>query len=196
MESSEKELSSEESLRIISEMVHAAKTEITDKSFFYLLWGWLVFTASLGQFMLITVIPSNYNYLPWTILMPLGGIVTSVYSARMKKKERVKTLLDEFMKYALTAFLLSLFIVLFSTFRSENSVPGYPLIMMVYGAWLFISGGVLRFKPLMAGGIINWALCITAMFFGFPIQLLLLALAVLLGYIIPGYMLKARHRKQ
>jgi hypothetical protein len=47
----------------------------------------------------------------------------------------------------------------------------------------------------MIGGCINWALSLLAMYTPYHQQLLLLALAVLLGYIIPGHMLKANFRK-
>ena len=69
------------------------------------------------------------------------------------------------------------------------------MVMMVYGCWLYISGGALRFKPLMIGGVINWLLAAASFFVDFKMQLLLLATAVLLGYIIPGYMLKSRYQK-
>ena len=68
----------------------------------------------------------------------------------------------------------------------------YPLVMLIYGIWLFISGGALKFRPLIIGGIVNWLLGITAFFFAFEMQLLILALAVLLGYIIPGHLLKRK----
>jgi hypothetical protein len=196
METEEQELSNEDSLRIISEMVQAAKTGISDNGFFYLLWGWLVFTSSLSQYVLLVLVRSEYNGVPWMILMPLGGVLTMWYKARQKKIKRVKTFLDEFMKYAVWAFLVSLFIVLFSIYQTGNPQFVYPMIMMVYGAWLFLSGGVLRFKPLVIGGIINWALAVTSMFVVFQWQLLLLALAVLLGYIIPGHLLKANHKNE
>ena len=71
----------------------------------------------------------------------------------------------------------------------------YPMVLMVYGLWLFISGGAIKFKPLIIGGIINWLIGIISFFVPFDLQLLLLAAAVLLGYIIPGYMLKAKFQK-
>ena len=129
--------------------------------------------------------------------MPLGGLVSTIYGVRMGKKEKVKTYLDQFMSYALIAFLVSLFSVLFYMTRNGGQPTlAYPLIMMVYGAWLFISGGALQFRPLMIGGCINWGLSIASMFVEFQGQLVILAIAVLLGYIVPGHMLKASHDKQ
>ena len=45
------------------------------------------------------------------------------------------------------------------------------------------------------GGICNWIIAIAAVYVEFDIQLLLLALAVLVGYIIPGHMLSNHYKK-
>lgn len=175
---------------IIQRMINSAKQDLGDKSFYYLWWGWLVFIASVCQFVLIQL---NYNNsgMVW-LLMPLGAIVSGIYSSRERKKERVKTYFDEFNKNVLVAFLVSLFIVLIFMWKLQLNC--YPMVMMIYGVWLYISGGALRFKPIMWGGVINWLLAVAAFFFDFKIQLLLLAAAVLFGYIIPGYMLKVRYQ--
>jgi hypothetical protein len=193
---SEEEMSGEDSLRLITEMIQTAKEGLRDNGFFYLFWGWLIFIASMSQYLLLVILKSAYNGIPWLILMPLGCIVSVVYGVRKKRARRVKTYLDQFMGYALISFLVSLFTVLFYMAYTENPRMAYPLILMVYGAWLFISGGALKFKPLLLGGVINWILSIVCMFVVFQSQLLLLALAVLLGYIIPGHMLKASYNKQ
>lgn len=122
--------------------------------------------------------------------MPLGGIITAVYSSRQKKNVKVKTYVDEFMKYVLIAFLVSLGVVLFS--MQKLGLNTYPMVLLVYGLWLFISGGAIKFNPLLVGGIINWIFAIASFFVSFDVQLLFLALAVLLGYIIPGYLLKRK----
>ncbi len=189
----EKNLSSQESLAIISRMIRTAQHDIRDNSFYYLVWGWLVLIASLGNFALMQM---NYDHpeLPWSILMPLGGIFTGIYSYRQKKQKRVKTYLDEVMQYVIIAFLVSLFTVLI--FMLKLGLSTYPMVMMVYGIWLFVSGGILKFQPLIIGGIINWILAIASFFVAFEMQLLLLASAVFLGYIIPGHLLKNKFRNQ
>ncbi len=191
MKTNEPIMTEQESLQVIQQMIQSAKQEFHDKSFYYLLWGWLVFIASIGQYVL-TANEFEHPELVW-MLMPLGGILTAIYGRKQKNKEKVKTYFDEFNQHALVAFLASLFIVL--GFMWKLQLNCYPMIMMIYGVWLYISGGALRFKPLMIGGVINWALAIGSFFVGFKIQLLLLAAAVLLGYIIPGYMLKSRYQK-
>ena len=191
METNEHIMTEQESLQVIQRMINSAKQEFRDKSFSYLLWGGLVFIASLGHFLLAAIGYSNAG-LVW-LLMPLGGVISMIYGYHERKKEKVKTYFDEFNKHALVAFLVSLFIVLGS--QQKLQINCYPMLIMVYGGWLYISGGALRFKPLMVGGMINWILAVACFFVDFKIQLLLLAAAVLLGYIIPGYMLKLRYQK-
>jgi hypothetical protein len=190
----EKKLTGQESLEVISRMIRTAQHDIHDSSFYYLIWGWLVFIASTCNFILLNAGYEN-PYLPWAVLMPLGAVITIIYSYKQNRREPVvRTYIDEVMKYVLIAFLVSLFTVLL--FMSKLGLATYPMVLMVYGIWLFISGGALKFQPLIIGGVMNWVLGIASFFVAFEIQLILLAVAVLLGYIIPGHMLKNKFSKQ
>ena len=133
----EKELTQEESLRIIHEMITAAKNEVKDDSFTYLLWGWLVFIASISQFILVKL-DSTWNSIPW-LLMPLGGLITAVYWMRRKKEMTVKTHVSEWLKYTWISFGVALGIIMF--FNQMHFLQVLPCIMVLYGMGLFQSGG-------------------------------------------------------
>ena len=49
----ETNLTQQQSLKIIQEMIATSKNNLKDNSFFFLLWGWLVLIASLSNFALI-----------------------------------------------------------------------------------------------------------------------------------------------
>ena len=193
METTDKPISEQESLQIIQQMIASAKSGIKDNGFLYLFWGWLVFAASLVNYFLQYVIDFNNPWIPWAILMPLGGIISGIYGARQRKKQKAKTYVGEFLRYLVIAFLVCLCITLF--FMQQYQLNCYPTVMMLYGIWLFVSGGALRFKPLVLGGIINWVFAVAALFVTFDYQLLMISAAVLLGYIIPGHMLKHQFKK-
>ena len=193
MKKEEKQLTEQESLQIIHNMIASAKTGIKDNGFFYLLWGWLVFIASSANYVLQFMLNSHYPWLPWAVLMPLGGLVTGIVGRREEKQKKVKTYFDDFLGYLLIAFLVCLFITLF--FQSKLQLNCYPMLMMLYGIWLFVTGGALHFKALIIGGVINWAFAIASLFVTFEYQLVFLSLAVLLGYIIPGHMLNYQYKK-
>jgi hypothetical protein len=191
METEEKQLTQEESLKIIHEMISAAKNDVKADAFIFLLWGWLVFVASIAQFILV-MMEIKWNSVPW-LLMPVGGVITVVYSIRKGKKDRTKTNITESLKYTWIAFTAAMLIIIF--FNSMQFLQVLPCIMALYGMGLFLSGGALRFRPLIYGGIFCW-ICAIA---GFEVQniyqLLILAVAVFGGYIIPGYLLKMNNRK-
>lgn len=192
----EKPFNEIESLALISSMIQKTQSSLQDNGFYFLLWGWLVFVASITQYVMIKMgmlVQSNYT---WSILMPLGVVISAVHGWKQGKKQRVKTYTEELLNYALIAFLVALVIVLVFMTLSGGWERSYPMLMMVYGMWLFISGGALKFRPLIIGGIINFA-CAIGGFYVHTIELLLLlSFAVLAGYIIPGHMLNAKFRRE
>lgn len=191
MEPEEKQLSQEESLRIIHEMISAAKNEVKADAFIFLLWGWLVFIASTAQFILVKI-EIQWNSIPW-MLMPIGGIFTVIYTSRKNKKDKTKTNVTESLKYTWIAFTAALFIIMF--FNNMSFLQVLPCIMVLYGMGLFLSGAALQFKPLIYGGIFCWACAIAGFEVQNVYQLLILALGVMGGYIIPGYLLKMNNKK-
>ena len=195
METAQKELSQQESLQIIQEMISATKKRISHNGFHYLLWGWLVLAAALSQYVLIVFFESELNFLPWIILMPLGGIITGIVDSRQKKKMKVKTYVNKFLSYLWIAMGIALFIVIFLMGKFSVTVS-YPIIILLYGVGVFVSGGALNFKPLIIGGIGCFVISLASAFFKFEIQLLLISLAVIVGYIIPGFILKARFKNE
>jgi hypothetical protein len=193
METPERQLTQEESFQIIQDMIAAAKKDVKSDSFIFLLWGWLVFVASISQFVMILLhVEPRVTSLPW-LLMPLGGIIPAIYTMRRGKRNKTKTNVTESLKYTWIAFSAALLIIIF--FNGMNFLQVLPCIMVLYGMGLFLSGGALQFKPLIWGGVFCW-ICAIA---GFEVQniyqLLILAAAVLGGYIIPGYLLKLNNAK-
>ncbi len=188
----EKKTTYEESLNTIHRMITTAKENLEDDSFYFLLWGWLVFAACTIHYILLFFAPQIQG-IGWVVLMPLGAVISMFYGYKQDKKQRTQSYIDDVMKYVMISFLVSLCVVLF--FQGKLGLATYPMVMLVYGMWLFVSGGALKFRPMIAGGIINWILGIVSFFFPFEQQLMILALAVLLGYIIPGHMLKNKFKK-
>ena len=70
----------------------------------------------------------------------------------------------------------------------------FPFFIMLYGLGTFVSGSIIRFRPLIIGGIIAWALAIGSTFGSYDYQMLFGAAAILVSYIIPAYMLRSRNK--
>jgi hypothetical protein len=194
------EMNEKDAFHVIEQMIASAKREVKDNGFYFMFWGWLVFIAALIDYALLKGLIESltpYHAVTWAILMPAGGVVTAIKSINDRKHEsKVKTYVDELLSYVVRAFVISLFIICLLMPMSENWSAFYPVLLIVYAIWLYIAGGALRFKPLIWGGYANWVLAIASFFVQYDIQLLFLACAVMVGYIIPGHRLKANYDKQ
>src|SRR5580693_5020712 len=90
----EESLSPQESLVLIQSMIDKTKASVADNSFYFLLWGWLVFIASIGQYVLKVVFNSPWHPIVWSI--NILGLALSVYHGiKEEKKRRVKNYVDE-----------------------------------------------------------------------------------------------------
>jgi hypothetical protein len=186
----EKTINPLESLDIIKNMITKTQRQYSDDSFYYIMWGWLVLIASIMHFVFIQL---NVVQAPMVwFLMPIGGVVSMIYGAKQSKKEKVKTHVNTFMGYLWSAMVISMIIVLAMGFRLEDKT--YPVLILIYGIGTFVSGGLLNFKPLIIGGIICFILSVVSFFLIFEYQLLFIALAMLVSYIVPGHLLKAKFK--
>jgi hypothetical protein len=188
-------LTPEQSLQLINNMIQGVKKDIKDNGFLFLLWGWLVFAASITHFILLKM-QYTHAYVVWPMLMPLGGIISVVYGiSRLKSKERrVKTFVDRAMIYVWIAFAITLCIVLSSGARLGFDKV-YPFVLLIYGIGTFITGGIIKMKWLVVGGVICWILSVVAFYVNFEVQLILLATAIAVAYIFPGHVLRANYKK-
>ena len=74
----EEKFSPEESIRLIQSMIHKTKQDISDKSIYFLVWGWITLIACTGQFILKHILHSENHYQVWWIT--LVGIAFSIYN--------------------------------------------------------------------------------------------------------------------
>lgn len=192
MENKKTFTSEQQSLQLINEMILTAKSSIKGDSFLCLFWGWLAFTSALSHYILLQT-QFEHPYVVW-ISMLLAGIFSAIYSSRKARKEKVHTIFDTFMKYLWIGFGASIIILLVGM-SQIGWQSGYPFLMVLYGLGTFVTGGALKFKPLIIGGIGSWIIALIAFFLPFEMQLLLLALSILVSYIIPGHLLKANSQK-
>ena len=183
-----KSINETESLEIIREMIDKAKGNVRNDSNYYLLWGWLVFFSSLGHYILLRL-DFAMPWLTWVILMPLGGFAAGYMGYKQSKKQKTSGYSDKLMTYLWSAFVVTMIIALLNGPNIGWEVS-YSILIALYGLATFVSGGILRFKPLIYGGISAWVISIFSFYAPMEYLLLLMALSMVTSYLIPGYLLK------
>ncbi len=186
----------EESLQIIQKTISNSRKNMREGSFYYLLWGWGLILASLSNYAVLRYYITKEAYaslwwkslLTWMIYIGIAMIIQYVHTTRASRKEKVFTHLD---RYITTLWLSSgaiMALMVFFAFKVD-SYP-VPFILGITALATFVSGMMVRYTPLIVGGVIFLISAILAMYVGGLEQLLVFAGAMILGYLIPGYMLR------
>lgn len=187
MEPTEKMMTGEESLRVITEMINKTKVNISQSSFHLLFWGWLIFLCSTSDFLLTRFTDFVQHYLVWLLVIP-GIFVSIIYGYIKGRNARVSTYANRIYMYTWIGFGITAIILFLIHYKSMNTFS--PYIMILAGFATFLSGMILKFRPLVIGGITFWVLAIVVSFAGPVIAQLGMPVAVLAGYLIPGYILR------
>nr|WP_121273163.1 hypothetical protein [Pedobacter schmidteae] len=186
MNAIEKELNPLQSLKIISEVILHTKDELKNYSFLYLIWGWVIALASFSFFALHTLTSSSLFFLPFPVLV-VAGIVVTFFHYRSASKTS-ETYLAGYLKNLWMVlgicFVLTIFISL-----SQQLQP-FTYTLLIGGVGTLVSGLNLRFKPLIIGGIVFFIAAVASVFITEQYRPLIHGIAVIIGYLIPGYLLK------
>lgn len=183
-------MNEQESLALIREMIDRARGEVRHGGYFFLLWGWLVVAGCALHYGLWEILGPSQAALAWAAVGIIGGIGTWLGIRRQKSREHRASITGRTISVVWTAvgaLLLILTGIGLAGLMSFQEV--YPMYMFLYGVGTFVTGGVLSFRPLQFGALCSWGLGIAAFFVDFQSQLLLIGAAIIVSYLIPGYLL-------
>lgn len=189
MENNEKQMTGEDSLRIIMDMINRTKVSIRQGSFHLLFWGWLIFLCSTSEYLIWKVFGFAQAYYVWLFVIP-GVFVSLIYGYVKGRQEKVFTYATSIYVWAWMAFLCSgvvMFIILTKSIHLFT-----PAILTLAAIPTFLSGIILRFRPLIIGAVTFWIFALIAHFGGENLSGLSMPAAMLTGYLIPGYLLKRK----
>lgn len=203
--------SEKESLQLITEMINKTKESFHETGFGPIMWGSVIAICSLVTFCSIQF-DFELKFDIWLLTL-IALIPQIIYSIKESKKKTVKTFNDIAMDYTWIAFGISIFLIsttiYFIAFDLKDSIPNYfqvrgtfrflnhttAIHLLLYGIPTFITGGIMKFKPMLYGGILLWALSLVSNFTSSKIDMLLMAVGVITAWLIPGLLLNAKYRK-
>lgn len=183
----QEKFSEKEALNVIEEMVNSSRYRMKNDAKYFLLWGWMVFAAAIIHFVMMNTGVGN-SWLIWPLFMGLALVVYVIMIRNSSHPKEASTYVDRVSRYLWFGFSGPLLItILIGVFYSWAAA--YPFFMAIYGWSAIVSGGLLKFKPLVWGGIASCITGVVTVFVPGMYILLMLALAILAGFIIPGHTL-------
>src|SRR5882762_3491839 len=170
----EKELSSQESLQLITQMISRAKDDYYETGVSALMWGAIITFCALVSLV-------NYLYLKWpwldaVWLLTFLAIIPQIIIARRERKQRKIKAHDDnlrggiWVSFAIAMFVMNYFVMYY---KMENI--SISLYLILYGIPTFAIGFGRKFRFMIVGGIACWVFSILSSLTPSPWQLLYLA---------------------
>ena len=158
----------------------------------FLIWGWPTVISFIAMFALWRMLHQAWCFFTW-VLIPLVGVPLMIRQSRNERnRTHIRThdqkILMDYWIFAGAMCGIGGFALGFS---SLSEICFYPLI----GIGGFITGEVLRFKPMIVCALAGAAIGLGSFFLQGEIwswQILAVALAAFVSLIIPGYLFKKR----
>lgn len=183
-----------DSLKTIEEAINETRKVKTGASFYYILWGAVLFVY-FALPLLSIVIPNlkgsiidSFNWL----IFPIGGLLSALNKNKDKRKETNIPHFEKIYFFAFTGFAMTYGITTLATMYlfPKLSIILFPVLI---GATVYSVGGITKHQPSIVGGVVGMALSGISIFSNLEVQFLCAALAAISSCFIPGLLMKNRN---
>lgn len=206
----DKKLTEQESLELITTMIHRTRERYIGDGNIMLMWGYLtVAVAILVWVMLVLTHHPAWNYL-WFLIMIVGGILTPVMARKEQSERGMKSYSDRLTSQiwtvigytSIAAALMCVAFLLVGGIDSWMMMLGFALTLVPFAE--IVQGIVVNEKSMIVGGSIGLLIgiftecCIVGrvtLYAVWFMPLFILAFAAM--FIVPGHVInyKAKHRR-
>jgi hypothetical protein len=186
METENQILTTQQSLDIITKMIRQAHGNVKRNSVYLILWGLVIVVANTGMFILML---KEYPrpYLIWLITIP-AWFLTIYISYRHGKTSTVTSQFDRINALLWYSYGIIIFTLIIFGYKINYQLN--PIILLISAIPAFVSGKIIKFRPLAIGGFLFWVFGIVCFLLDGPWQYLIGAIAVTAGHLVPGIMLR------
>jgi hypothetical protein len=190
----EQSLTSEQSLELITRMIIAAKNDYYDTGISALLWGSvIIFCCMVGYANTYLNLPA-LNYVWWLTVVAVAPQV--IISIRERKARGYRSHVSELIGGVWFSYAIAVFLFSFLDSRLDmKQGTDFCVYLTLFGIPTFATGYGRHFRPMIIGGIACWVLAILVLFIRDRNVFFLMAGGALLGWFIPGLILRKRYLK-
>ena len=182
-------LSPQEGLALIEDIIARTKAQYRNNSFYFMLWGWLIALASFSFFVLHQYTAFQYYFLPFPVLVAVGIITTLTWFFKRKAAHPTEGYLNYFLSRMWLVIGISFIITVFVAVSQK--LPPFLFTLIIAAIGTLVSGLAMKFKPLITGGILFFIAAVIGVFMPDSYKPLLSGIAIIAGYLVPGYLLRS-----
>ncbi len=190
-------LTPEESFDIITKAISNFKMNYKEHAKMFLLWGWMLSIASFSNFIILKILDHKEAYElsgifslgNWFLFILSTFIILFFMERKINKDKKIYSHLESYINKLWAVSGISMFVATFLSFKLGIVPP--TILLLITGIATTITGLVIKFKPLIIGGIAFFIFSIATTFVSNHNTALITGTAIICGYLIPGYFLKS-----
>lgn len=187
----DKILNEKESLELISQMIRNTQQKLeSEHGKPFLIFGYVTIFVSLMVYTLLRMTDNVYFNLLY-YLIPIVGTYF-VFLRKKRNIKSVKTFIDRIIGN--TWIVIGLVMILISIASFFIRLPVVNLILLLSGIATTLTGLTIKFKPIIACGIIGTTTCILPYLVNGYEQILIFAVAILIMMVIPGHIIQHKSK--
>jgi hypothetical protein len=193
-------LNETQSLLVIKEMIQVSKNKLKQDGILFIVWGWALFYVSFSGYLWRDF---SFSFILKNILgilgyaLPLMAASFTVYYL-IKERKKVQTYIGISLRYVwISSFVCMVLVNLiqYNVLQSINFELQHPIFMVLMAFAVTITGGILRYRLIIIGGVVFGILALVASYLNLKEQLLVESVAWTISFIIPGHLIYANRKK-
>jgi hypothetical protein len=190
-------LTPEESFSIINKAIANFKLNYRETAKVFLLWGWVLAIASFSNFIIIKILYSREAFesmgllslCNWAVFLLIGFVIMFLMERKLNKDKKVFSYLESYFKNLWTVTAASFIIATLLCIKLEINPPS--IMLLIAGMATTTSGLLIKYRPVIIGGMAFFIFSLAATFVSNEYISLIVFVAIICGYLIPGYSLKS-----
>lgn len=188
------QLDEKQSLQVIREMIRVSQKKVQSDGILLIVWGYAMMLNHLIKYLIEVLFLPNRVVFVLQYADPVLPLLAFGFTAWyfLKQRKRVTTYVGQSLWYIWGTLFFSLVLtnlILFQVLDNVNFTLQHPLFMVLIAFAVVVTGVVLRYKLIIAGGAIFGILAFICSLLPLNEQMLLHAIAWLVAILIPGHIL-------
>nr|WP_321450089.1 hypothetical protein [uncultured Carboxylicivirga sp.] len=195
------ELNEEQSLQVIREMIQISQQKLKQDGILFIVWGWIAVINYFFLNYLVDIYTPGYQLMKVVrtlrLLLPLAGIGFTLYYMYQSRK-KATTFISISLRYiwiGLLACMVLINLIQFNVLHQIHFELQHPIFMTLIGFSIVITGGLLRYNPIIYGGLFFGLLAYVASLYPIDKQLMIEAVGWLIAFVIPGHIMYSQRNK-
>lgn len=187
----ETNLTPQQELNLINSALKQTARIQTGASNYYIIWGSVLLLYYFAQFLSLHFKTSSLAN--WSnLLFAAGGILSYLQKRKDERTETVVPLQEKVFTFGWMAAAMGLGVLCLSNIALFPQLLCLG-VLLLFGIVNFIIGGVIRFTPLVAGGVVSALLALTVFQLSLDYVFLTTSFGVLCSCLLPGILMKKEH---